>query len=68
MRTRSSGVVAASQIVSMSMLVFTPGCFIFVDGGMLNVGVVRDTTLVGTNDALIFAEQFEAVARRGAAD
>jgi hypothetical protein len=53
---------------AVSMLLFTPGCFVFLDGGRLDIGVVRDVSLVGTNDALVFAEQFEAVAMRGAAD
>jgi len=31
----------------------------------LNVGVVRDQTLVGTNDFLVFSESMENVAMRG---
>jgi hypothetical protein len=46
-------------------LLSVPGTFVFLDGGVLDLGVVRDQTLVGTNDAVIFSETFENVARRG---
>ena len=32
---------------------------------MLNLGVVRDATLVGTNDFIIFSETLENVGKRG---
>ena len=37
----------------------------FLDGGTLDVGIVRDSTLNATNEAQIFVEPFEAVAFRG---
>jgi hypothetical protein len=50
---------------SCDALLFAPSTWIFLDGGVLNLGVVRDATLVGTNDFVVFSETMEAVARRG---
>jgi hypothetical protein len=36
---------------------------IFVDGGELNFGIVRDPTLNQTNDAELFVESFENTLR-----
>lgn len=44
---------------------FPEGSWMFVDGGELNLGMVRDSTLNATNDAQFFAETFENVAFRG---
>jgi outer membrane biosynthesis protein TonB len=44
---------------------FAEGTFLFLDGGTLDIGVVRDSTLVGTNDYIQFTENFEAVAKVG---
>lgn len=44
---------------------FAPGTFLFLDGGTLDIGVVRDSTLVGTNDYIQFTENFEGVAKVG---
>jgi hypothetical protein len=41
---------------------FVEGSFVFLDGGTLDLGLVRDSTLNRTNDYQIFAETFEAVA------
>lgn len=46
--------------------IFAEGAFLFLDGGTLDIGVVRDSTLVGTNDYKTFTETFEGVARIGA--
>lgn len=35
------------------------GSWLFLDGGQLDLGVIRDSSLVGTNDMLLFAETFE---------
>ena len=37
----------------------------FLDGGTLDLGVIRDSTLVGTNDYTMFVETFENVALVG---
>ncbi len=42
---------------------FPEGAFIHVDGGSLDLGMVRDSTLNSTNDFQFFGETFENVAR-----
>ena len=44
---------------------FAEGTFLFVDGGTLDLGIIRDSTLVGTNDYKMFIETFENVAKVG---
>jgi hypothetical protein len=44
---------------------FAEGTFLFLDGGELDLGLVRDSTLNGTNDYKIFLETFEGVAKIG---
>jgi hypothetical protein len=44
---------------------FPEGSFQLLDGGSLDVGVVRDSTLNATNDLEMFSEVFEGVAYRG---
>ncbi len=41
---------------------FAEGSFLFLDGGTLDLGIIRDSTLVGTNDYKMFVETFENVA------
>ena len=42
--------------------VYVEGAFIHVDGGSLELGLVRDSTLNSTNDFQMFGETFENVA------
>jgi CBS domain-containing protein len=44
---------------------FVEGAFLHLDGGVLELGVVRDSTLNSTNDYQVFGETFENVARIG---
>lgn len=44
---------------------FAEGSFMFLDGGTLELGIVRDSTLNSTNDFQIFGESFENVAYLG---
>lgn len=44
---------------------FPEGTFLHLDGGTLDLGLVRDSTLNATNDYKIFLETFEAVAKVG---
>ena len=44
---------------------FAEGTFLFLDGGTLDIGVIRDSTLVGTNDYKMFVETFEGIAKVG---
>jgi len=41
------------------------GTYLFIDGGQLDVGVLRDSVLSSTNQAGTFYESFEALARVG---
>lgn len=45
--------------------VFLEGSWLFLDGGQLDLGVIRDASLVGTNDMMMFAETFENVHYHG---
>ena len=40
---------------------FASGTWLYLDGGQLNLGVVRDATLVGTNDFILFSETMETL-------
>lgn len=44
---------------------FPADTWLYLDGGTLDLGVLRDSTLNATNDAEMFAETFENVARVG---
>lgn len=44
---------------------FAEGTFLFLDGGTLDLGIIRDSSLVGTNDYKMFIETFESVAKVG---
>jgi hypothetical protein len=50
---------------TMLWYLFAPGTFLFLDGGTLDLGVVRDSTLNTRNDFQMFAETFETVAYLG---
>lgn len=47
------------------MYLHVEGDWLALDGGQLNLGVVRDSTLVGTNDFIMFSEFMENVAFHG---
>jgi hypothetical protein len=44
---------------------FHEGMFVHGDGGTLDVGIIRDSTLVNTNDFRVFVESFETIFTRG---
>lgn len=50
---------------SFDWYIFAEGTFLFLDGGTLDIGIIRDSTLVGTNDYKMFVETFEGVAKVG---
>jgi len=50
---------------TVQWFLFVEGSFVFLDGGTLDLGLVRDSTLNSTNDYQIFAETFENVAFYG---
>jgi chemotaxis protein histidine kinase CheA len=47
---------------TINWYLFSEGTFLFLDGGTLDLGIIRDSTLVGTNDYKMFVETFESVA------
>jgi hypothetical protein len=49
----------------MAWYLFPEGSVQFLDGGRLDLGVIRDTTLDATNDMETMVEPFEALAYRG---
>jgi hypothetical protein len=44
---------------------YVEGAFLHIDSGVLELGIVRDSTLNSTNDYQVFGETFENVARIG---
>ena len=51
--------------VPLGVAAYVEGTFQFLDGGRLDLGVVRDSMLDATNDYEMFVETFEGVAIRG---
>lgn len=56
---------ALTYPTSMIWYIFAPGTFLFLDGGTLDFGTVRDSTLNTRNDYRIMVETFEALAYLG---
>ena len=64
--TGSQGAAAMNEFTDTFVwYLFAEGTFLFLDGGTLDLGVIRDSTLVGTNDYKMFVETFEGVAKVG---
>ncbi len=49
----------------VEMLLFQEGSWLYLDGGELNLGLVRDSTLNADNRFQTFSESFEIAANRG---
>lgn len=62
---QSDGAALNGLPESIKFWLFAEGTFIFLDGGTLDLGVVRDSDLIGTNDYITFTETFEGVAKVG---
>jgi hypothetical protein len=61
-----SGSAALNEFYdTFTWYIFAEGTFLFLDGGTLDLGIIRDSTLVGTNDYKMFVETFENVALVG---
>ena len=61
-----SGSAALNEFYdTFTWYIFAEGTFLFLDGGTLDLGIIRDSTLVGTNDYKMFVETFEGVAKVG---
>lgn len=52
---------------TIKFFLYPEGSFLFLDGGTLDLGIVRDSVLNNTNDYRMFAETFEVVAYIGIA-
>lgn len=64
--TGSQGAGAMNEFTDTFIwYLFAEGTFLFLDGGTLDLGIIRDSTLVGTNDYKMFVETFEGVAKVG---
>lgn len=55
----------AAYPTSVTYYLFVDGTFAFMDGGTLDLGLVRDSTLNAANDYQIFVETFENVVKFG---
>jgi len=62
----SQGVAALLEFPdTFKWYLFAEGTFLFLDGGTLDLGIIRDSSLVGTNDYKMFVETFEGIAKVG---
>ena len=59
--TQTEG-AALTYPATVAWYLWVEGTMLFLDGGTLDLGLVRDSTLNSTNDYRIFVETFEAVA------
>jgi hypothetical protein len=50
---------------SAEWVIYPEGTFLYLDGGTLDLGLVRDSTLNSTNDYQIFYEEFNKVCKLG---
>jgi hypothetical protein len=55
----------SSAAFQLAWFLYVEGTFQFLDGGRLDLGVVRDSLLDSTNDYETFTEVFESLAFRG---
>lgn len=60
-----SGAALPAWPTSVQWALFPEGTWLFLDGGQLDLGVIRDSQLVRVNDYMEFSETFEAVANIG---
>lgn len=61
----ASGNALPAWPTSLEWALFPEGAWLYLDGGSLDLGVIRDSTLVRVNDYMTFAESFEAAALIG---
>jgi hypothetical protein len=61
----NSAVAGTYWPTRLSFLLFPAGTFVFLDGGQVDLGVVRDSVLNNTNQYQTFVEPFEGLAKRG---
>lgn len=61
----ASGNALPAWPTTVEWALFPEGAWLFLDGGSLDLGVIRDSTLVRVNDYMEFSETFEAAALIG---
>jgi hypothetical protein len=62
----TGGAPATGWPANVTFLIWIAGAYVMLDGGRIDLGVVRDSTLNATNDfTLAWSEQFYSVAQRG---
>jgi hypothetical protein len=49
----------------IAFLLFAEGTWVFLDGGRIDLGVIRDSVLAGTNQYQTFVEPIEGIVKRG---
>lgn len=62
--TQAAGALSAWPS-TFKWFIFSEGTFLFLDGGTLDLGIIRDSGLVSTNDYKMFVETFEGIAKIG---
>jgi len=61
----TDGAVIQDYPASIVWYLFAEGTFAFMDGGTLDLGLVRDSTLNAANDYQTFVETFENIVKFG---
>lgn len=67
--TTAAGYLPSKEVpvfpTTVQWALFAEGSWLFLDGGSLDLGVVRDSTLVRSNDYMQFSEVFESAVKIG---
>jgi hypothetical protein len=61
----NSAVAYAGWPKRLSFFLFAEGTFVYLDGGRIDLGVIRDSVLNNVNKYQTFVEPFEGIAKRG---
>jgi len=62
----AAGATVPATPATLQYPIFAEGAWVVLDGGVLDLGLVRDSTLVSHNEYIQFAETFENVCNLGA--
>jgi hypothetical protein len=63
--TAIGGAALPAWPTTVEWALFPEGAWLFLDGGQLDLGIIRDSSLVRVNDYMAFSETFEAAALIG---
>jgi hypothetical protein len=61
----NSAIAYAGWPKRLSFFLFAEGTFVYLDGGRIDLGVIRDSVLNNVNKYQTFVEPFEGIAKRG---